>query len=719
MKWIKSEVDANKVKALCERYALDTITASVMVRRGLTEGKDVWPLMESSTRYLHNPFLFDAMEDAVDRILDAVEEGQDGTPPKVLVFGDRDVDGVTATLIMAGALKDAGCDVTYRVPLGEEPYGLSVAAVEDFAAAGGELIVTVDCGISTVEAVEKAAEYGIDVIVTDHHNIPAVLPNAFAIINPKMKDCGYPFEGLSGAAVALKVSYALHFASTQYYKSDITLLDAHCTDDEDGEGGRKDGGRKGITVECIKTRNMAITGRLTETFKAGASIASSRLASFLSGQHIFVWDKEKVHGVLGSVFGGEADFMLTDLRALVGKTWKQFADKPLEALRSASRVSIYEGGGKAVDALYNVFITWMLSLLSKAYKNEADDLCLAALSTMADIMPMADENRIIVKTAMSAINSGKVRRGLKELFAYQAVMPSAVTAQDMSWTVIPALNAAGRMGKAQTALNLLASEKVAEREQLSKEIVAMNEERKRLVSGALSAVGYEAKQSLEQNSGKLIMVANGKIAKGVTGLVASRLAGQYGVPAIVCSTANGKVTGSIRGAPLFSCTDFLDKLCTFFIDYGGHNSAAGFSLEKAKLNDFFTAAKELAKGITLQEGEETVNIDAEIPPQYITLVPKVVDFFSPFGTGNEELLFMTRSLPVCNAVLMGKGERQHLKLTLDCGKVKHPAIIWGGGELFNNELCIGDTIDVLYSMTKNTYNGITTAQMIIKDWKKR
>lgn len=708
MKWNKSEIAQETVRKLCEKYGVDTITASIMARRGLTEGNDVWPFTEKSTRYLHNPFLFNAMEDAVDRILDAVDEEGGGEKPKVLVFGDRDVDGVTATIIMTNALKEAGCDVSYRLPVGDEPYGLSVAAVDDFAEEGGTLIVTVDCGISAFAAVEKAAEYGIDVIITDHHNALSTLPEAAAIINPKVRESGYPFAGLSGAAVALKVSYALHFSRLAYYKSEITLLDAYYTDER----------VQSITVECIKTRNMVITDRFSKTFHKGEPIANSTLADFLQGQYIFVWDAKKVSGVLKSVFGNSAEFALTDFRADVAKTWEQFTNRSLEEVRSASRVSVYGGGKEIADALYNIFVTWMLFLLSKEYKNEEDDLCLASLSTMADIMPLMDENRIIIKAALSAINSGKVRRGLSELFAYQAIMANSVTARDLSWTVIPALNAAGRMGRPQTALELLASEDAMERETLAKEIVSMNEERKRLVSGALFAAGIAAKQSLEENDGKLIIVVSGKIAKGVTGLVASKLTEQYEVPSIAASISNGTVTGSIRGVEGFSCTQFLSMLDGFFIDYGGHNLAAGFSMQKEMLDSFKKRIKEAAKGITIQKGEDAVNIDAEIPPQYIGALLKVVDFFSPFGTGNAELLFMTRSLTVCNAIVMGKTERQHLKLTLDCGKAKYPAIIWGGAELLDSKLHIGESIDILYSMTRNTYNGIISAQMIIKDWKK-
>ena len=128
--------------------------ASILLRRGLSEPEDILFFLEDDPRYLHNPFRFAQMEDAVDRILLAADEGE-----KVLVFGDRDTDGVTGTVLMVEALAELGHrGGLASSPLGREPYGLSIAAVEAFAAESGTLIVTVDCGISNVAEVERAAE---------------------------------------------------------------------------------------------------------------------------------------------------------------------------------------------------------------------------------------------------------------------------------------------------------------------------------------------------------------------------------------------------------------------------------------------------------------------------------------------------------------------------------------------------------------------------------
>jgi len=127
------------------------------------------------------------MEDAVERILAAKEEGE-----KTLVFGDSDVDDITGTALLAGYLESIGMDVTWRIPTGDESYGLSLEAAEEFAAKDGTLIITVDCGISRFVEIKRANELNIDVIVTDHHEPQEEIPQALVIINPKLKNSSYP-----------------------------------------------------------------------------------------------------------------------------------------------------------------------------------------------------------------------------------------------------------------------------------------------------------------------------------------------------------------------------------------------------------------------------------------------------------------------------------------------------------------------------------------------
>ena len=169
--WTKKSVTKQQIEPLCNNYKIDQILASIFVRRGITSGEDILYFLEKDLRFQHEPFLLPNMEDAVERILQAEEEGE-----KVLIFGDSDADGVTSTAILYDYLKSRNIDVSWRVPLDEEAYGLSIEAVDNFYNQNGSLIITVDCGISCFEEVRHANELGIDVIITDHHNPQEEVP---------------------------------------------------------------------------------------------------------------------------------------------------------------------------------------------------------------------------------------------------------------------------------------------------------------------------------------------------------------------------------------------------------------------------------------------------------------------------------------------------------------------------------------------------------------
>ena len=178
MKWDKKDISPEKVKEISSKYGCDLLTASILARRGIYTGDATRFFLEDDILSLRNPFALDGMEDAVERILAAKEEGE-----KVLVFGDSDVDGITGTALLAGYLESIGMDVSWRIPTGDDAYGLSLEAVEDFAAKDGTLIITVDCGISRFSEIKRAGELSIDVIVTDHHEPQEELPEALVIIN--------------------------------------------------------------------------------------------------------------------------------------------------------------------------------------------------------------------------------------------------------------------------------------------------------------------------------------------------------------------------------------------------------------------------------------------------------------------------------------------------------------------------------------------------------
>lgn len=159
---------------------------------------------------LHDPFLMSDMEPAVERILQAREAGE-----RVVVYGDYDIDGITATAVMLEVLGAIGVQASGYIPdRFEEGYGINQAALEQLQADGAALVISVDCGITSVAEAAWAREHGLDLIITDHHTLPPVIPEAVAVLNPKKPDDDYPFKDLAGVGVAFKLAQALQIATS-------------------------------------------------------------------------------------------------------------------------------------------------------------------------------------------------------------------------------------------------------------------------------------------------------------------------------------------------------------------------------------------------------------------------------------------------------------------------------------------------------------------------
>lgn len=214
----------NKEKAGCLAAELDVspIVTGILLERGFTTAEAMREFLYGSKTPFHDPFLMKDMEKTVQRIKTAMQIGE-----KITVYGDYDVDGITAASLLYIYLKEAGACVDTYIPKREnEGYGLNDAALKFLAEHGTGLVVTVDCGISGVHEVEQAPA-GMDIIITDHHTVPEIVPPAYAIINPKQADCNYPFKSLSGVGVAFKLCQALALSdNTQEYWQDLTELAA-------------------------------------------------------------------------------------------------------------------------------------------------------------------------------------------------------------------------------------------------------------------------------------------------------------------------------------------------------------------------------------------------------------------------------------------------------------------------------------------------------------
>lgn len=192
-------------RAELERAGLPPLCAAVLCARGVDTAPAASAFLAHGPDLLHDPFLLQDMEKAVERISRAIREQE-----TVAVYGDYDVDGITATCLLTQFLRTLGGQVVSYIPdRTEEGYGLNNNAIDALARQGVTLIVTVDCGITAAQEVEYARALGVDVVITDHHQCKEVLPQAVAVVDPRRPDCSYPFPDLAGVGVALKLALAL------------------------------------------------------------------------------------------------------------------------------------------------------------------------------------------------------------------------------------------------------------------------------------------------------------------------------------------------------------------------------------------------------------------------------------------------------------------------------------------------------------------------------
>jgi single-stranded-DNA-specific exonuclease len=202
---VERSVDMAMVQRLSEELAVSELLARILVGRGLVGYEECRRYFRPDVSQFHDPFLFVSMKPAVDRIARAIHDNE-----AITIFGDYDVDGITATAMVLRVLKAVGARCDYYLPNRlTEGYGLSADGIEVIASRGTTLIITVDCGITANEEISQARTLGLDVIVTDHHESHGELPPAFAIINPKVGSCGYPDKNLAGVGVALKLCHAV------------------------------------------------------------------------------------------------------------------------------------------------------------------------------------------------------------------------------------------------------------------------------------------------------------------------------------------------------------------------------------------------------------------------------------------------------------------------------------------------------------------------------
>lgn len=204
-RWKVSPVDKELQMALARGLGILPLTAQLLINRGLVDTDKASLFLRPELKDLHDPFLLKGMEKGVSRIASAIKAGE-----RICVYGDYDVDGATSAALVYLFLRELGCEPGVYIPeRAAEGYGLNSGAIKKLHSDGFKIIITVDCGSSNAEEARLAASLGIDLIITDHHEVPDEAPLAFSIINPKQSGCAFPFKGLAGVGVAFNLIMAL------------------------------------------------------------------------------------------------------------------------------------------------------------------------------------------------------------------------------------------------------------------------------------------------------------------------------------------------------------------------------------------------------------------------------------------------------------------------------------------------------------------------------
>ncbi len=568
---LKNQWDIKKTKQE-DRKLIDEILESRNVIKE-TE-KDIF--LNPPCKIYHDPFLFKDMECACKLITSTIDSNG-----KILIYGDYDVDGITSVASLYLYLKSLDANLEYIIPDRiSEGYGLGQAGLEKILSKEISLLITVDCGVSSIDEIKILKENNINVIITDHHECKPELPIADAIINPKRDGDNYPFQGLAGAGVTLK------------------LIQALCTYEDSKSAERE---------------------------------------------------------------------------------WEKYLD-------------------------------------------------FVCLGTIGDIVPLIDENRMIVSYGLSLLNQYK-RLGIKLLLEKLEMTGKDITELTVSYTLVPHINASGRMGDGSRALNLLTETNPDICSDTAQELILENIRRRETETEIFEKAKADLLETYDPLSYGVLVAFDKNWHQGVLGIVASRLCEYFRRSVIVFGWDGQHYKGSARSSGQDSVLDAIEHAKDYTVAYGGHKKAAGLSVDEERLEEFIAKVKEYSKVKDVSElYENSIPIDFRIRFSDLTSEnANDLEKLSPFGEANKNPLFVCEGLYVCQIRDLSGGK--HLKLVLseddlsllDFRQLSAYNTVEGiafgiSGKDYN--ICPGDLIDVVFHMQINEWQGRKGLQIVIKDLRK-
>ncbi len=344
------------------------------------------------------------------------------------------------------------------------------------------------------------------------------------------------------------------------------------------------------------------------------------------------------------------------------------------------------------------------TLLGSAAEEYLD---LVAVATVADIVPLCDENRALVRVGLERLRH-QPRPGLAALMQAAGVVAEQARSSDVAFRLAPRLNAAGRLANARLGYDLLASETIDEARPLAAELDALNQKRQEL----LEQQCHQARQLLAPQPDDLcLFVAAEGLHQGLVGLIASRLCEEHYRPAFVMTASDGAYTGSARSIEGFHVTRALEGCADLLLRFGGHEAAAGFTLPVDNYDVF--ASRLLAQAADALSDQDLVpsrRVDAIVSLGELSVqTPLALDALGPFGEGHPEPLLASRGVVIREVRRMGRdGRHLRLRVSSDNGSIK--CVGWGMGAL-GEQYAAGQCVDLLYSPEVDTYNGNASLQL--------
>ena len=552
-KWLVSKGNKDLAAQIAQELSVDPFAALLVTSRGFENIDEINDFFDADAPLSLSPLSIADMAKAAERINRAIDNFE-----MICVFGDYDADGVTATALLYSYLETRGANVIRYIPDRlREGYGLNIGAVEEIADRGVKLIVTVDTGVSAIDEAIRVKELGMELIVTDHHKVGDVLPDAYAVVDPHRADCPSTFKEMSGVGVAFKLVCALE--------------------------------------------------------------------------------------------GDDGDILIEEYGDLV------------------------------------------------------------ALGTIGDVVTLTGENRVMVRRGIRLINDCP-RPGINALMEAAGVGDKVFSASTAAFTVCPRINAAGRMGSANKALDLLLCDDDDTASLLADEINSMNVQRQKTETDIFSSAAAMLAGGSDISNDRIIVVDGEGWHQGVIGIVAARITEKYGRPCVVISRDGENAKGSCRSVEGFSIYDAIESVSDCLDHYGGHTLAAGLGLKSSRIEEFRRRINEYAADKEMPFALQ--KIDCRLLPSSISLdMLSSMSMLEPFGAGNPQLCFGLFGVRIDEMSSVSDGK--HIRMVVSKNGARTGVVFFGMPEKrFPFEK--GDTVDLAVNLDRNVYNGETRVSVIVR-----